>query len=29
MGKHILKGTQVGIPMPKRQKQNSPVDIKK
>ena len=29
MGKRILRYTQVGIPMPKRQKQNSPVDIKK
>ena len=29
MVKRILKGTQVGIPMPKRQKQISQLDIKK
>ena len=29
MGKRILKGTQVVIPMPKRQKQISQLDIKK
>ena len=29
MGKRILKGTQVGISTPKRQRHNSPVDIKK
>ena len=29
MEKRILKGTQLGIPMPKRQKLISPVDIKK
>ena len=29
MGKRILKGTQVGIPTPKRHKQIPPIDIKK
>lgn len=29
MEKRILKGTQVGIPTPKRQKQIPPIDIKK
>ena len=29
MEKRILKGTQVGISTPKRQRHNSPVDIKK
>lgn len=29
MGKRILRYTRVVIAMPKRQKQNSPVDIKK
>lgn len=29
MGKRILRYTRAAIPTPKRQKQNSPVDIKK
>ena len=29
MGKRILRFTQAGIPVPKRQQQSSPVDIKK